>query len=249
MIPAALLAQGAVLSGRVVGQAGEPLASATVFIQGMGAGATTDADGRYSFPVPSGRVQGQTVTVTARRIGYTSQSAAITLTAGNISHDFTLTLNPFQLGEVVVTGAGTTSSAEKLGNVRNSVDSTLIRKSNETNVVNALAAKAPNVIVSSQSGEPGASSYIQIRGNRTIQSTGQPLFVVDGVPVDNTTFSTTANTGGTVTANRASDINPNDIESVEILKGSAAAAIYGAAAGQGVVMITTKSGHSGATKY
>ena len=249
VIPAALLAQGAVLSGRVVGQAGEPLASATVFIQGMGAGATTDADGRYSFPVPSGRVQGQTVTVTARRIGYTSQSAAITLTAGNISHDFTLTLNPFQLGEVVVTGAGTTSSAEKLGNVRNSVDSTLIRKSNETNVVNALAAKAPNVIVSSQSGEPGASSYIQIRGNRTIQSTGQPLFVVDGVPVDNTTFSTTANTGGTVTANRASDINPNDIESVEILKGSAAAAIYGAAAGQGVVMITTKSGHSGATKY
>jgi len=96
-------------------------------------------------------------------------------------------------------------------------------------------------VVSSQSGEPGSSSYIQIRGNRTIQSTGQPLFVVDGVPIDNTTFSTTANTGGTVATNRASDVNPNDIESVEILKGSAAAAIYGAAAGQGVVMITTKS--------
>jgi len=249
LAPVALFAQ-ATVSGRVLGASGEPLPSASVFIQGYGIGATTDADGSYSFQVPSARAQGQTVTLTVRRIGYTSQNAQITLTNGStITQNFTLGLNPFQLGEVVVTGAGTTSTAEKLGNVRNSVDSSLIRKSNENNVVNALAAKAPNVVVSSQSGEPGASSYIQIRGNRTIQSTGQPLFVVDGVPIDNTTFSTTANTGGTVTTNRASDINPNDIESVEILKGSAAAAIYGAAAGQGVVMITTKSGHSGATKY
>jgi TonB-linked SusC/RagA family outer membrane protein len=249
LAPVALFAQ-ATVSGRVLGASGEPLPSASVFIQGYGIGATTDADGSYSFQVPSARAQGQTATLTVRRIGYTSQNAQITLTNGStISQNFALALNPFQLGEVVVTGAGTTSTAEKLGNVRNSVDSSLIRKSNESNIVNALAAKAPNVVVSSQSGEPGASSYLQIRGNRTIQSTGQPLFVVDGVPVDNTTYSTTANTGGTVTPNRSSDINPNDIESVEILKGSAAAAIYGAAAGQGVVMITTKSGHSGATKY
>ena len=249
LVPAVLFAQGAVISGRVVGASGEPLPSASVFIQGYGVGSTTDADGRYTIQVPSARVNGQTVTLTARRIGYTGQNAQVLLTAGNITRDFNLALNPFQLGEVVVTGAGTTSSAEKLGNVRNSVDSTLIRKSNETNIVNALAAKAPNVVVSSQSGEPGASSYIQIRGNRTIQSTGQPLFVVDGVPIDNDTYSTTANTGGTVTTNRSSDVNPNDIESVEILKGSAAAAIYGSAAGQGVVMITTKSGHAGATRY
>lgn len=249
LVPTLLFAQGAVISGRVVGASGEPLQSASVFIQGYGIGSTTDADGRYTLQVPSARVQGQSVTLTARRIGYTSQNAAVPLSAGNISRDFNLALNPFQLGEVVVTGAGTTTTVEKLGNVRNTVDSSLIRRSNENNVVNALAGKAPNVVVSSQSGEPGASSYIQIRGNRTIQSTGQPLFVVDGVPIDNTTFSTTANTGGTVTSNRASDVNPNDIESVEILKGSAAAAIYGAAAGQGVVMITTKSGHSGATRY
>ena len=249
LVPAVLFAQGVVISGRVVGASGEPLPSASVFIQGYGVGATTDADGRYTIQVPSARVQGQAVTLTARRIGYTSQNAQVSLTAGNISRDFNLALNPFQLGEVVVTGAGTTTTVEKLGNVRNTVDSSLIRRSNESNVVNALAAKAPNVVVSSQSGEPGASSYIQIRGNRTIQSTGQPLFIVDGVPIDNSTFSTTANTASTVTTNRASDINPSDIESVEILKGSAAAAIYGAAAGQGVVMITTKSGHSGATKY
>ena len=249
LVPAVLFAQGAVISGRVVGASGEPLPSASVFIQGYGVGSTTDADGRYTIQVPSARVQGQTVTLTARRIGYTSQNASVPLTAGNISRDFNLALNPFQLGEVVVTGAGTTTTVEKLGNVRNTVDSMLIRKSNETNVVNALAAKAPNVVVSSQSGDPGSSSYIQIRGNRTIQSTGQPLFVVDGVVIDNTTLATTSGLSGTVATNRASDINPNDIESVEILKGSAAAAIYGAAAGQGVVMITTKSGHSGATKY
>jgi TonB-linked SusC/RagA family outer membrane protein len=249
LVPTVLFAQGATISGRVVGPAGEPLSTVSVYIQGYGAGSTTDEDGRYSFSVPSARLQGQAVTLTARRIGYTSASTQIALSPGQITHNFTLALNPFQLGEIVVTGAGTATAVEKLGNVRNSVDSSLIRKSNETNVVNALAAKAPNVVVSSQSGEPGASSYIQIRGNRTIQSTGQPLFVVDGVPIDNTTFSTTANTGGTVATNRASDINPNDIESVEILKGSAAAAIYGAAAGQGVVMITTKSGHAGGTKY
>jgi TonB-linked SusC/RagA family outer membrane protein len=96
--------------------------------------------------------------------------------------------------------------------------------------------------VTSQSGSPGASASIRIRGLNTIQGTGQPLFVVDGTPIDNTTLATTANTGSTDVPNRAADINPADIESVEILKSGAAAAIYGARAGQGVVLITTKSG-------
>jgi hypothetical protein len=134
LAPAALWAQGATVSGRVVGSAGEPLPSVSVFIQGLGVGSTTDSDGRYSFSVPSARVQGQTATITARRIGYTSQNAPITLSAGAITRDFALGPNPFQLGEVVVTGAGTTTTVEKLGNVRNTVDSSLIRKSNETNI-------------------------------------------------------------------------------------------------------------------
>lgn len=249
-VAASAAAQGTVISGQVKSDNGQPLGAVTVLLEGMGLGATTDAQGRYSFSVPAGRTQGQSVGLLARRIGYTARTVQVTLAAAtSISQNFVLTANPLQLGEIVVTGAGTTTSVEKLGNVRNSVDSTLIRRSNETNVVEALAGKAPNVVVTSQSGDPGASSYIQIRGNRTIQSTGQPLFVVDGVPIDNQTFSTTANTGGTVSTNRASDVNPNDIESIEILKGSAAAAIYGANAGQGVVLITTKSGHSGATRY
>jgi TonB-dependent SusC/RagA subfamily outer membrane receptor len=161
------------------------------------------------------------------------------------------------LGEIVVTGAGTATETEKLGNVRNNVSADQIEKSNESNVVEALAAKAPNVFVSSQSGDPGASSFIQIRGVRTIVGNNQPLFIVDGVPINNAATSTSSfnpHDGGypgegTVVENRAIDMNPNDIESVEILKGAAAGAIYGARAGQGVVLISTKSGHAGATHF
>src|SRR5438270_17739 len=88
LVPAVLFAQGATISGRVVGPAGEPLPSVSVYIQGYGAGSTTDADGRYSFSVPSARLQGQAVTLTARRIGYTSQNVQIALAPGNITRDF-----------------------------------------------------------------------------------------------------------------------------------------------------------------
>ncbi|HUQ19173.1 MAG TPA: SusC/RagA family TonB-linked outer membrane protein [Gemmatimonadaceae bacterium] len=249
LAPVALRAQEpARISGTVTTDAGQAVPGATVFIEGMGIGTATNSEGRYTFDVPAARASGQTVTITARRIGYRAVSRQVPL-RGSITQDFALSANPLNLGDVVVTGAGTVTSVEKLGNVRNSVDSVTIQKSNETNIVNALAAKAPNVNVTSQSGEPGASSYIQIRGNRSIQTTGQPLFVVDGVPIDNRTIATLDTTGGTVASNRASDINPNDIESVEILKGAAAAAIYGASAGQGVVLINTKSGRPGPTKY
>jgi TonB-linked SusC/RagA family outer membrane protein len=144
--------------------------------------------------------------------------------------------------------------------VRNHIDSTAIANSNESNIVEGLAGKAPNVEVTESSGEPGAGSYIRIRGTRSLASgNSQPLFVVDGVPIDNSSISTTnfnPNDGlgsgeieGTAQANRASDINPNDIENVEILKGAAAGALYGARAGQGVILITTKSGKAGATRY
>ncbi len=241
--------QATTISGRVATESGAPLANASVFLQGMGVGTITDANGRYSFTVPAARVQGQTVNLTARFLGRTATSVPITLTASSVTHDFALTVNPFQIGEVVVTGAGTTSQVEKLGNVRNNVDSSQIARSNETNIVNAIAGKAPNVEVVSTSGEPGASSFIRIRGAKTIRGTGQPLFVVDGQPIDNSTIVTTASTAGTVASNRASDINPDDIASLEILKGAAAAAIYGARAGQGVILITTKSGRPGPTKY
>jgi TonB-dependent SusC/RagA subfamily outer membrane receptor len=239
------------VSGKVVNETGQPMQGASVSFVGLGMGAMTAEDGRYAFSVPAARASGQAATLEARRLGYKPVSVQVTLTAGTpITHDFTLAANPLQLGEVVVTGAGTATQAERIGTVRTPVDSAAIQRSNETNVVNALAAKAPGVVVTSQSGSPGSSASIRIRGLNTIQGTGQPLFVVDGTPIDNSTMSTTGSTGSTDTPNRASDINPEDIESVEILKSSAAAAIYGARAGQGVVLITTKSGKpTGAVNY
>jgi len=233
------------ISGRVVNETGQPMLGASVALVGLGLGSMTSEDGRYSFTVPGARASGQTATLEARRIGFRPTSTQVTLTPGTpITHDFTLAANPLQLGEVVITGAGTATQAERIGTVRTPVDSSTIVNSNETNVVNALAAKAPGVTVTSQSGSPGSSSSIRIRGLNTIQGTGQPLFVVDGTPIDNSTTATGGPTASTDVPNRAADINPNDIENIEILKSGAAAAIYGARAGQGVVLITTKSGRA-----
>jgi TonB-linked SusC/RagA family outer membrane protein len=222
---------------------------ASVFIEGMNIGTTTNDAGRYTITVPPARAQGQRVTLTARALGHRAQQATVSL-SGAITQHFSLPANPLRLGEVIVTGAGTTSTVEKLGNTVNTVSAADIVRANESNVVNALAAKAPNVQVVSQSGDPGSSASIRIRGSKTITGTGQPLFVVDGTPIDNSTNATGSSiAAGTVAPNRASDINPDDIESVTILKGAASAAIYGARAGQGVVLITTKRGKSGETRY
>ena len=254
-------AQGVTITGLGTSDAGTPLASASVILDGMSIGTITRDDGRYTLVVPAARANGQPASLVARLIGYKSVAFPLTLNAGApITHDFVLGTNPLRLGEIVITGVGTSSSAEKLGNVRNHVDSTTISRSNESNVVESLAGKAPNVEVTEASGEPGAGSYIRIRGTRSLASgNSQPLFVVDGVPIDNSSISTTnfnPNDGllsgeieGTAQANRASDINPNDIENIEILKGAAAGALYGARAGQGVILITTKSGQAGATRY
>jgi TonB-linked SusC/RagA family outer membrane protein len=249
---------GATITGVVRNEAGQPLSAVTVFLTALSLGTQTREDGRYTLVVPVARATGQTSTLTARIIGYRPQSTEITI-SGTVTRDFTLPLNPLQLGEVVITGAGTTIEAEKLGSVRNSVSPALIQRSAEPNLVQALAAKAPNVQVIQSAGDPGASSYIRIRGLRTVNSSGQPLFIVDGVPIDNSTFSTTVFNptdeggdgaiSGTTQSNRAIDLNSADIENVEILKGPAAGAIYGARAAQGVILITTKKGRAGQTRY
>jgi TonB-linked SusC/RagA family outer membrane protein len=241
--------QGATVTGRVTGEGGSPVPFASVILVGMGLGASTREDGVFSIAVPAARVTNQRVEVTARAIGYQSATQQVTLSSGTVTVNFTLTVNPLRLGEVVVTGAGTASSVERLGSVVSTVKSEEIVKSNELNAVQALAAKAPGVVVTSSSGEAGASSFILIRGQKSIEGTSQPLFVVDGVPVDNSAIVTTFSTAGTEATNRMADLNPADIESVEILKGAAAAAIYGARAGGGVVLVTTKRGRAGAPTW
>jgi TonB-linked SusC/RagA family outer membrane protein len=237
------------VSGRVTNTAGVPLSGAYVSVPSLSASAATRADGSYAIPLPASPVPAAPITVTARLIGYKRDSLGVTLRGGFATADFALEANPLHLGELVVTGAGTETEVEKLGTVRDRIDPALVVRSNEQNLVNALAAKAPNLLVWSSSGDPGASSHIQIRGLTSIASSdGQPLFVIDGVPVDNTTLST-GNGSAVLDPNRLIDINPSDIEKIELLKGAASGAIYGSSAGQGVVLITTKKGRAGQTSY
>jgi TonB-linked SusC/RagA family outer membrane protein len=250
VLPASAAAQEARITGRVLNDAGIPLASANVRIPALGVGTTTANDGRYTIVVPGARVQGQTVTMTARLLGYAPQSDTVTLRPGVITHDFTLRASATQLSQVVVTGEGTSTTREHLTTVVNSVDTTALQRATQPqNVVSALAGKAPNVEVRTQSGEPGASASIKIRGNASLTGTNQPLFIVDGQPVDNQTISTSGGITSTVAQNRVADINPADIESIDILKGAAASAIYGARASNGVVIITTKRGRAGQTRF
>lgn len=252
---------GATISGRVTNEQGVGLPGATVLIQGTTIGTHADDQGRYTIVVPSSRANGQSSVLLARTIGYAARTVPVTIASGaTLTQDFSLVVNPLNLDVVVVTGAGTSTTRERLTTTINTVDSSaLTRAANPQNVVTALAAQAPNVEVRTQSGEPGSSASIKIRGAASLSGTNQPLFVVDGQPIDNQTISTQSIVNGsgtaagadqsTVAPNRASDINPADIESIQILKSAAASAIYGARAANGVVLITTKSGAAGATRW
>jgi TonB-linked SusC/RagA family outer membrane protein len=254
-VPQVARAQGeALLTGKVTSVAGAPVEGAQVFLEKMSLGTQTKADGSYRFAVPAARATGQAALLTVRLQGFKPKSVTVTLSPGSINTDFSLETQAVVLQQLVITGEGTITTNEKLGATVNNVGGEEITKSNEPNLTAALAGKAPNVAITSESADPGSSVNIQIRGVKTFSGDGQPLFIVDGVPVDNSSINTQgqfANNGeqGTVNPNRIADLNPNDVESVTILKGSAAAAIYGARAAQGVILITTKSGKAGKTQY
>ncbi|RMD97121.1 MAG: SusC/RagA family TonB-linked outer membrane protein [Calditrichaeota bacterium] len=249
LLPLEVMAQGsATIRGRVFDETGNPLAGANVFIKGTTHGSATDVDGVYRFTIPAQEVKGQQVELTVNFIGYRSQTVKITITPGTITKNFTLVGDVLELESIVVTGMGGSQIKEKLGVDIARVKPDAIVQSNEPNVVEALAGKAPGIQVTQTSGDPGTNSYIRIRGAASIDRPTQPLFVVDGVPISNRTDYTIGFNGGTETSNRAADINTEDIASIEILKGAAAAAIYGSRASNGVVLITTKSGRPGRTK-
>jgi len=251
--PVALQAQEpATITGRTTNVSGEPEAAVQVRIAALSVGAISDAQGRYTIVIPAARLRAaRAVTITAQRVGLGTQSRSVTVNPGaTLTQNFVMPRDALQLSAIVATGAGIQTRAERLGTTRANVDSTTIQRTNEPNLVTALAGKVPNVITTQASGEPGASTAIRIRGTSTLSGTGQPLFVIDGVPMNNATRSTTGALQGTVSPNRASDINPADIESIEILKGPSATSIYGAQAGAGgAILITTKRGRAGRTSY
>jgi TonB-linked SusC/RagA family outer membrane protein len=235
------------VKGLVTDEDGKPLAAANVSIKELGIGSATDVNGQYSFTVPASKISEANVTLRVSYMGYRSQEVQISLEGREITRNFELIVDVLKMNEIVVTGFGPGIEKEKLGVTIAKVSGSDIVGSDEGNVVSALHGKIANVEVTNSSGEPGASSYIRIRGANSITGGTQPLFVVDGSPISNDQYFSDNTLGhdGVSEMNRASDINPEDIQSIEILKGPAASAIYGSRAANGVVLVTTKKGRPG----
>ena len=222
-------AQGqAVISGRVTDAAGNGIPGANVVIPslGLGVGANTRADGTYTITVPTNSV-GRSVVVTARRIGFAPVSRDVTITAGTQTQNFQLSQDATRIDDVVVTGVAEATSAKNLTISVGKVGEAQLKEVPAVSPATALAGKVAGVRVSFTQGQPGSSPAIRVRTSTNLGVGGQePLVIIDGV----------------VSQNGLADINGNDIESIEVLKGAASASTYGSAAASGVVNITTKRG-------
>jgi TonB-linked SusC/RagA family outer membrane protein len=253
--PALLSGQGAgIIRGRISDAAtGAPLVGVQVRVEGTTLGAQTGADGTYTITgAPAG-----SRSLSTRRLGYAPQRIAVTIpAAGDITQDFALGKVATTLNEVVVTALGQTAQARSLGTAQQTVRGADIAEAQRENFVNSLQGRIAGVNVTSSSGVPGASSSITIRGISSISSSNQPLMILDGLPMDNRTLSTgvLASDNNATSAfsnrsvdftNRAADLNPEDIESLTVLKGPEAAALYGIDAANGAIVITTKRGRAG----
>ena len=244
-------AQERAISGKITAsEDGAGLPGVNVLIKGTSVGTVTDFDGNYKLSVPA---NGGTLIFSF--IGFESQEMEI----GSLSViDVQLLADVKQLGEVVVTALGVEREKKALGYSVQEVKGKDLAQSKETNIVNGLAGRVAGLTVNSSSGAPGASSRIVIRGNSSLLGNNQPLFVVDGIPIDNTQFSSSARNstnepsngtrkgdeeqGAADYGNAAQDIDPNSIESLSVLKGPTAVALYGSRAQNGAIIITTKSG-------
>ncbi|MEZ4919177.1 MAG: SusC/RagA family TonB-linked outer membrane protein [Saprospiraceae bacterium] len=237
-----VMAQSRTVVGTVSGDDGEALVGASVKVKGAQAGALTDLNGKYSVNVPSG-----SNTLVFTYTGYTTQE--IELGASNVV-DVVLKSGQV-LGEAVVTALGVSRDQKSLGYSIQEVDGDQFTQARDNNIVNSLSGKIAGVNVVSASGNVGSSSRITIRGNTSITGNNQPLFVVNGIPMDNTArgwdSGSGAQYGGVDFGNAIQDINPDDIQSVTVLKGPNASALYGSRGANGVILITTKTG-KGASK-
>ena len=241
--PSAAQAQEAMtITGSVADETGTSLGTVNVYIDGTDLATITDGSGAYSLVIPASRIDNQQHVLVAGLIGYRAGQEAITLLGDDITVNFTLVLDPIGLEEIVAVGQGLTRERRRLGATVNSISDVDIELSQEREVVAAIAGKAPNIVVAQSSGSPGGGTYIQIRGAKSVTGGTQPLFVVDGTPFNNNSTQIESSLAGTAVQNRMADLNPDDVESIEILKGPAGAAIYGASGANGVVLITTKSG-------
>lgn len=223
------------ISGTVTDEQETPLPGVSIVVDGTQTGTTTDFDGNYTIQAETGDV------LVFTYLGMKSQNK----TVGNSNVlNVILEEDATSLDEVVVTALGVESKKKSLTNSIQNIKSEELIQGNQTNMVNGLQGKVSGVNIVSSGGAPGTSSIILIRGGTSLTGNNQPLFVVDGIPIDNSTNSSL----DVASTNRASDINPEDIASISVLKGPAAAALYGIQAASGAVIITTKRGQAGVSK-
>jgi TonB-linked SusC/RagA family outer membrane protein len=244
-------AQNRIIGGTVTDRGtGQGLPGVTIIVKGRPTiGTSTNSDGVYSLTVPQ-----DAGTLVFSFVGYTAQELPVaTSTTLNVA----LAPDSKQLNEVVVTALGLQANRDQLGTAQATVQGPALVRSGETSVINALSGKTPGVTITRTSGDPGASANIQLRGPSTILGNNQPLIVVDGVPISNSSIGddgiVSSNGGagsnqvsGVVQASRLNDINPDDIATLEVLKGAAASAVWGTRGSNGVIVITTKRGSSAA---
>src|SRR5436190_9711557 len=243
MIANNLVAQGIPISGTVLSDDGVPLAGVTVTVTGTTRATVTDSKGKFTINANAG------ATLEFSYIGYSTQTiAASTGMEVRLSKGESV-----QMADVVVTALGIKKERKALGYSVTDLNAAELMKNKNTNLVNSLAGKVPGVNVTQFSGAPGAGASITIRGGNSTSEgrQNQPLFVIDGIIYDNST-SVTGNTGtdglsrsNTTYSNRIMDVNPEDVENLSVLKGAAAAALYGSRAADGVIIITTKKGADG----
>ncbi len=235
----ALLAQARLITGTITSAVeGEgPIHGVTVQVKGTIIGAVTDANGRYSISVPD-----NATTLVFSYIGMKSLEVQI---AGRTVIDGVLASDLVGLDEVIVTALGISRERKALGYAVQDVKGDEISKVRTQNVISTLSGRVAGVQITSATGQMGGGAKINIRGNTSLTKNNQPLFVVDGIPIDNSDYSYGATgAGGYDLGNLASDINPDDIESISVLKGASASALYGSRAANGVVMVTTKKGRT-----
>ncbi|SVA78665.1 uncharacterized protein METZ01_LOCUS131519, partial [marine metagenome] len=241
LIPVMVLSQTTGnISGTVTDEDGNPLKFTNITVIGTNVGTATNEDGSYVLVFGEGFSDGQAVTVVAQYIGFKKAEATVTLSKEGTTQNFALEADVLGAEEVVVTALGISKEKQALGYSVQDLKSDELNMVEQDNVVNALSGKIAGVQVLSMGGaQLGGSAKVRLRGANGMNDT-QPLWVVDGTPIDNTSFSSAYS--GRDYGNLANDINMDDIESLSVLKGAAASALYGTRAANGVILVTTKKG-------
>lgn len=226
------------VTGTVKDAKGQPVPGTNVLVKGTTLGTSTNFDGKYTINVPD-----DNSVLIFSSIGYVSQEVAI---GSRTAIDVTLLDDVKQLGEVVVTALGIEKDSKSVTYAQQNVGGEELTRVKDPNMINSLAGKAAGVVITKGTGGPGSSSKVLLRGNKSITGNNQPLYVIDGIPMNNanssqgTTLFDTRDAGDAI-----SNLNPEDIENISILKGASAAALYGSQAANGVILVTTKKGRKG----